>query len=183
MITFGVRFDWSNASKHFDGSSMKSAAALLFVDGVISQRSIIRNWQSKPTDRGGLRSATDGRRFLRPGMSRQEKCLHGRCFVSERDEGIRHGLWGTARHPAFRLGLGFYSSGYTDSVDGLLNRSNSVRLWYSRLKNATAKKHAQSANSNLLFSHVQLLRYYRTHKISNFLNFPVNRNCTVTRNA
>ncbi|KYQ52654.1 hypothetical protein ALC60_08264 [Trachymyrmex zeteki] len=52
-IIFGVHFGCSSASKHFDGSSMKSAAALLFVGGVISQR--------------------------RHGMSRQEKSLHGRC--------------------------------------------------------------------------------------------------------
>ncbi|KYM92695.1 hypothetical protein ALC53_00632 [Atta colombica] len=52
MIIFGVRL-LERASKHFDGSSMKSTAALLFVDGVISQRL--------------------------HGMSRQEKSLHGRC--------------------------------------------------------------------------------------------------------
>lgn len=43
---------------------------------------------------------------------------------------IRHGLWGTARHPAFRPGLGFYSSGFYTGrfLSTSLNRSNSVWL-------------------------------------------------------
>lgn len=42
------------------------------------------------------------------GMNRQKDKLHGRCLVSGRDGfGLDMGLWGSARHPAFRLPILF----------------------------------------------------------------------------
>ncbi|EGI68209.1 hypothetical protein G5I_03305 [Acromyrmex echinatior] len=78
---FGVHFGCSSVPKHFDESSMKSAAALLFVGGVISQRFWYKELAIVEVDRSRRSTIRDRWTMIpgRHGMSRQEKSLHGRC--------------------------------------------------------------------------------------------------------
>lgn len=142
-ITFrsDIHFDYSCASERslLDGSlsSMKSAAAAFCRrhDFLRIARDI-RNRRSCPEEsigRGDVYgSATDGRRSQSDPRDEQARGQASWEMPRERARRtrIRHGLWGTARHPAFRPGLGFYSSGFYTGrfLSTSLNRSNSVWL-------------------------------------------------------